>query len=249
MLLTSSLLSAIDGVVHGFTTREGGVSTGALASLNLAWDRGESAHNEENWSRVRQSVGHPHSAVAVVHQVHGEQVVEAVDGGNPLIPQQDADALFTLKPGFLLAVRTADCVPILLAGPGGVAAVHAGWRGTALGIVAKTATLLSERLGCPPHRLKAAIGPSIGCNAYEVGTEVVDGIGAHVPAEVFVKQHGGRLHVDLKAANRFFLEQAGVEDIDVLVECTYENPVFFSHRRDGASTGRMASVIGWFPPC
>ena len=249
MLLTSSLLSTIEGVVHGFTTREGGVSLGSLATLNLAWDRGEPARNEENWRRVKERLGSSESAVAVVHQVHGDRIVEAEGGGSPLRPQQDADAIYTMEPGIFLAVRTADCVPILLAGPGGVAAVHAGWRGTALGISAKAAGILSRQLGCKPTAIKAAIGPSIGVGAYEVGSEVVEGIGKRVPEHIFVRRKGDSVHVDLKAANRFQLRDAGVQFIDVLSECTHENPLFFSHRRDGGATGRMASVIGWFPPC
>ena len=153
------------------------------------------------------------------------------------------------RPGVLLAVRTADCVPILLAGPGGVAAVHAGWRGTAQGILAKAVGVLGVQLGCEAREIRAAIGPSIGLDAYEVGLEVVEGIERLVPKDRFVKQKSGAIHVDLKAANRFQLEQAGVQAIDVLSDCTHQSPLFFSHRRDGPATGRMASVIGWFPPC
>ena len=249
MLLTSSLLNSLEGVVHGFTTRRGGVSAPPCDSLNLAWDRGRLADTRINWLRVCGELGLPDCPVAVVHQVHGNAVVMAHEGGEPLVAQGDADAVITTRPGELVAVRTADCVPILLAAPGGVAAVHAGWRGTAQGIAAVAVQRLVEETGCDRSQICAAIGPCISVDAYEVGEEVVSGIGAVLPEEVFVRRGEGRPHVDLKAANRAILAGEGVEQIDVLPHCSFDDNTFFSHRRDGGQTGRMAAVIGWVESC
>jgi YfiH family protein len=245
MLLTSTRLGALPGVVHGFSTRRGGCSPGPLDSLNLAWDRGVEADNRENWRRVRVAVGLPECSVSVVHQVHGDGVWTALAAGDPLKAQAEADAVFTKRPNELVAVRTADCVPILLAGPGVVAAVHAGWRGTAKGIVGLAVTAICDAAQCDPGQLVAAIGPCIGLDAYEVGEEVVDGLSHLIDPKHFLRRGDSRPHVDLKAANAAILAQAGVLDIDVLSHCTHSDEAFFSHRRDGASTGRMAAVIGF----
>ena len=138
----------------------------------------------------------------------------------------------------------ADCVPVLLASPRGVAAVHAGWRGTAAGIVQVAVEHLCSRTGCRPADVLAAVGPCISVEAYEVGEEVVSGISERVPPEVFVDRCRARPHVDLKAANRWLLEDAGVLEVDVLPHCTWGDRRFFSHRRDGELTGRQAAVIG-----
>jgi len=245
MLLTSRRLNAIPEVVHGFSTRSGGCSTGPLESLNLAWDRGSLAQSSENWNRLRRAVNLEGAAVGVVHQVHGDRVWHAQPEGSPLEPQADADAVFTLRAGELVAVRTADCVPILLAGPGVVVAVHAGWRGTAKGIVLRAVETICNAASCQPDQLTAAIGPCISGAAYEVGQEVVEGISERVDPARFVRRSSGRLFVDLKAANGALLEKAGVLDVDILPHCTHSDSAFFSHRRDGSLTGRMASVIGF----
>ena len=244
MLVTSSLLSQLPGVVHGFTTRHGGCSHGPLSSLNLAWDRGLADDNEENWRRVKKHVGWSSSPVAVVHQVHGIGVWKAQPNGTPLCPQADSDAVWTDRTHELVAVRTADCVPILIAGPSVVLAVHAGWRGTAQGIVSHAVAEICRQLHCEPAELVAAIGPCISVDRYEVGEDVVAGIAQRVDESVFVRRTTPRPHVDLKAANAQLLRDAGVQHIDVLPHCTHTDSDFFSHRRDGVQTGRMASFIG-----
>jgi len=161
------------------------------------------------------------------------------------VPQADADAVFSLRAGELVAVRTADCVPILIAGPGVVAAVHAGWRGTAKGIALRAVESICNAASCNPDQLTAAIGPCISKRAYEVGEEVVQGIAQQVEASRFVHRVDAKIYVDLKAANGAILEKAGLLEVDILPHCTHSEPAFFSHRRDGPLTGRMASVIGF----
>ena len=149
----------------------------------------------------------------------------------------------------LAAVRTADCVPILLAGPGGrwVAAVHAGWRGTAGGIATKVVMELAK-LGVPPIEWRAAIGPAIGRCCYEVSAEVAEqvartsGADPSIPAEAPDKRY-----LDLQEANRLQLAWSGLREdrIHVAPFCTSCRPdLFFSYRREGAAAGRQMALIG-----
>ncbi len=198
----------------------------------------------ENWRRVAAALGLPRENITVAQQVHGACVLEGDTGLGPLVPIGKADALVCTAPGQGVAVRVADCVPILLAVPGGVAAVHAGWRGTAKGIVKEGVSALCLATGAEPSQVVAAVGPRIGACCYAVGPEVVEGIGVHVAPDLFVSQRGSATHVDLGAANAAQLQAAGVTDIDVLDACTDSEPRFFSHRGDGPGTGRLAAVIG-----
>jgi len=123
-------------IAHGFSTRRGGVSTGARASLDL--NDPDDAVRTENWRRLLDDAGAPGPhRVAWLKQVHGDRVVEVTSPGGVTEPVAEGDAAFTTEPDLVLAVRTADCVPVLLAGPGVVAAAHSGWRGTALDIVGR----------------------------------------------------------------------------------------------------------------
>jgi YfiH family protein len=236
------------GVVHGFTTREGGVSTEARATLNLALRAGETeAGLHENWRRVVGSLDVSLSAenLAILHQVHGVRVVEVQAGGGPLAPVAEADAAICIVPGVVLAVRVADCVPVLLATPRCVAVAHAGWRGVAGDIVAATVAAMLEKTGESPDAVCAAIGPHIGVGAFEVGEEVVDQLAATgiSPSDFARYDLGPRPHVVLSALLRAQLGRCGVDRIGVVAGCTVTEPRFFSHRRDGERTGRLAGVI------
>jgi YfiH family protein len=244
VLLASQRLAEVAGVVHGFTTRSGGVSEGELHSLHLGLGGEAQADLLENWRRVAAALGLPRENITVAEQVHGSSVWEGDRGKGPLVPIGEADALVCTAPGQGVAVRVADCVPILLAVPGGVAAVHAGWRGTAQGIVKEGVNALCRATGAVPSEVVAAVGPRIGACCYAVGPEVVEGIGVHVAPDLFVSQRGAATHVDLGAANAAQLKTAGVTDIDVLDACTACESRFFSYRGDGPGTGRLAAVIG-----
>ena len=246
-LLTGVSMSSRGDVRHGFTTRFGGCSVGHLAELNLAMRPGETVDAlRENWRRALAALGGSRETtdLALVHQVHGSRVVLVDAGAGPVEVVAEADATVALGAGVVLAIRTADCVPILLAGNGGVAAVHAGWRGVASQVVGRAVELLSAQLGCPASELTAVIGPHISVGAYEVGEEVVRGIeSSGVPREVFVNAGAGRDHVDLGAAVERQLVIAGVLDVESIGACTYGDHRFFSHRRDGSGTGRQAGLI------
>ena len=167
-----------------------------------------------------------------VHQVHGDRVFPAEQPGL----QGEGDALITNRPGLLLEIRTADCLPILLADPvnRAVAAIHAGWRGTAVAIVLQAVEELARRYGSEPGRIEAVIGPGIGLCCFEVGPEVAIQFGRE-----------GRAYLDLAQVNEDHLRSAGVGSITRIAGCTRcEAERFHSFRRDRERSGRMESAIG-----
>jgi YfiH family protein len=251
-LLRSSLLAAVPGVVHGFSTRAGGVSEGRLASLNLGGSRGDdTASVRENRRRLAAAFGRPVDALALGEQRHGSDIaaIGADDGAR--LPTggrgfRGVDAVMTDEPGPLLAVLSADCVPILLASHdgGAVAAVHSGWRGTAAGVLRNTVRSMSETYGVQPDRMVAAIGPAIGPCCYEVDGPVIEAFGAANAA--LSPGRPGHAMLDLQAANRAQLIEEGVDPvrIDALDYCTScRTDLFYSARREGEPTGRFAGAI------
>ncbi len=228
---------APDNVQARISTRQGGVSTGAYASLNLGAHVGDApAAVAENRRRLAQSAGlaaSPHW----LNQVHGCGVVAAdADAGS------SADACWTSKPGLACAVLTADCLPVLFSDREGscVAAAHAGWRGLAAGVLEATVAALPV----PPRRLLAWLGPAIGPDAFQVGDEVRRVFVAQTAedAAAFVAD-GERWRADLFALARARLGRCGVTAVYGGGLCTVsDGALFFSHRRDGVS-GRFASLI------
>jgi YfiH family protein len=164
----------------------------------------------------------------------------------------EGDGLWTTRRGLNVAVRVADCVPILLYDPGlpAVAAVHAGWRGTVAGITAAAVEVGERELGVSRERLRAAIGPAIGPCCFEVGPEVVEGLRGLSLSDGemgLIPGPRGRPHVDLRASNRTLLERSGLapQHIELVGGCTYcDSDRYESYRRDGARAGRMRGVIG-----
>lgn len=245
------------GVVHGFSSRLGGISPPPWDSLNLGSTQGDDpARVETNFRRFCAAIGADAGALVKNHQVHGD-LVRAVTAEDvlpsPSLPGQvDADGLITNVPGVCLTVFSADCVPVLLWDPGKrvAAAVHSGWRGTALGIAARAAERMQADYGCAPEDILAAIGPSISPCCFETHSDVPDGLRAGLGADAapFIRPlpTEGKFQVDLKGANRLWLEQAGLrrEHIAVSSACTAcTGAHFWSHRRLGTNRGSMASMI------
>lgn len=209
-----------------FSTRLGGVSESPFDTLNLGLltDDAEDAVRE-NRRRLASALGFATDQVVYARQVHGTDLLEH--------PREreivEADGHIVSEPGLAPLVFVADCLPVALAGPGGMAMVHAGWRGLAGGILAKGAAAVGATT--------AAIGPGIGPCCYEVGDEVLAafaGLGEGV-AE-------GRM-LDLPEAARRLLAEAGVERVESAGLCTScEEELFFSHRRDHGRTGRQAGI-------
>ena len=244
---------ALEGVVHCFSTRYGGVSEGYLSSLNLGVHRGDTPENlQKNYEILGAAVGFRPEDLVFTHQIHSA-IVRRVGKGNRgeglLRPVPcDCDGLITNEPGVALAAFSADCTPILLFDPvrGAVGAVHAGWRGTAAGIVKKAVEAMTREFGTDPADLRAAIGPCIGPCCFETGPEVPEAmrnaLGAE--AETAVRPVGEKYYVNLKELNRLWLRRSGVERIDVSPDCTHCQPNrFWSHRHTGFDRGAQAAII------
>jgi YfiH family protein len=235
------------GVGYGFTTRDGGVAAGPVRSLTLARSPDVTdAQLVENWRLVLEALDPRLVAgdVALVDQVHGDAVLAVTSATGPLTTAGAADAMYTVERGVALAVRVADCVPVVLATPRAVGVAHAGWRGVASRIVPKTVAAMLEATGEGPDEVVAAIGPYIGQAAFEVGDEVVDAISSSgVVASLFaIRAPGSKPHVDLGAALSAQLHGMGVARVGEIGACSTE-PRFFSYRRDAGRTGRMAGVV------
>ena len=249
-------MAAAGGVVHGFSTRKGGVSQGMWESLNLGVGRGDDPdHVRENYRRFFQAVGAEGGRIAVTNQVHGGAVrcITTADvKGDPYDKVgYEADGLMTDLPGVTLLVYTADCIPILFYDPVRrvAAAVHAGWRGTAAGIASQAVERMRDVYGCRPGDILAAIGPGIGPDCFETHEDVPNAMTAALSTAVL--QHikikaNGKFSVDLKGINAMRLEQAGLEAGHIAVSplCTACHPdLFWSHRSLGTSRGSMAAAI------
>ena len=220
-----------------FSGRRGGVSAGPFASLNLGRLTDDTDANvDENRARLAAAVGLPRERFLYGRQIHEATVRRATEPPGPGRPHTEEDGQATALPGAAALVFVADCLPVVLAADGAVAALHGGWRGLAGGILAEGMRALRE-LGAegPVH---AAIGPAAGGCCYEVGEEVhaaFGGSGARV----------GARNLDLKRIARAQLEAAGAEEVHDCGLCTMcaDPGLFFSHRRDGGVTGRQAGVV------
>ena len=229
-------------VFAGTSTRAGGVSRGACGTLNLAAHVGDRpSHVAENRRRLRASLSLPAEPLWL-HQVHGTGVVVAGAADVDLRTPPVADAAVTRVPGRVLAVLTADCLPVALATETGsaVGVAHAGWRGLAAGVLEATVAAMA----CEPAALVAWLGPAISQAAFEVGDEVRAAFLARDPrAEgCFAANRRGRWQADLYGLARLVLADAGVTRVYGGGRCTHdESESFFSYRRDG-ECGRMATV-------
>lgn len=214
----------LGGARAAFSTRLGGVSEAPFDSLNLGLLT-EDADDAvaENRQRLAAALGFTPEQVVFARQVHGTDLVHHPREGGVV----EADGHVVREPGLAPLVFAADCLPVALYGAGGVAMLHAGWRGLAGGILAAGA----EAVGAT----RAAIGPGIGPCCYEVGEEVLSAF-----ADLDVAE--GRM-LDLPEVARRLLTQAGVEEVESAGLCTScEADLFFSHRRDAGHTGRQAGL-------
>lgn len=244
------------GVAHGFTTRLGGVSEGIYSSLNLGANRGDDpARVRENYRRVCEALGVEMGKLVFSGQVHQAEVrrVTLADGGTGLdrAVDYDADGLITDEPGLTLVVFGADCLTILLCDPKKrvAAAVHAGWRGTALGIVARAVESMVRDYGCREEDILAAIGPGISGCCFETGPEVPEAMEKALGEEALPyisSAPAGKYMVDLKGLNALWLNRSGVltTNIDISPECTLCSPeVYWSHRYTKGERGSQAALI------
>jgi hypothetical protein len=251
-VLTFSELSGNKSLM-AFSTRNGGISEPPLNSLNFSMTQGDSQENvRANYRILARELDLNPLAIVTCRQIHGDnvEVLESVPASLPT-----ADALVTATAGIFPAVKTADCLPILILDRrlGVAAAVHAGWRGTVLRITRKVIRTMKASFGCQPYDMVAALGPAIGPTCYEVDDVVLVPFRGSIPDPerfISVNNHSAResFRLDLALANYYELIAEGLpqENIRTSDLCTCCHPdLFFSHRRDGAASGRHIAVVGF----
>ncbi|MBR3560478.1 MAG: peptidoglycan editing factor PgeF [Oscillospiraceae bacterium] len=249
---TADGLSAVGGIRHAFTTRLGGVSPAPYDSLNFFEQNGDTWDNvSQNYRLLGDAAGLDMSRAVGNRQVHGDVVrfIRQEDAGKLRWDERpyNADALITDVPGLPLVAYSADCCTVLLGAPGTVGAVHAGWKGTALGVVGKAVAAMENR-GVKPSAVHAAIGPCIGACCFETDADVPDAIRAALgtDAEAFIERRGEKYHVDLRQINRLWLLRAGLEpqNIELHPDCTAcRLDRYWSHRVLGMRRGGQIAVI------
>jgi YfiH family protein len=231
---------SIGPVAVAFTDRRDGVSAAPYDELNLAGASEDDVDSvEENWRRLMDDFAPEARLLADMRQVHGAKVQTVEDWrGTPWGPE--CDGVVASSPGIVLAVRVADCVPVLLsdAESGVIGAAHAGRLGLASGVVPAT---LGRMLELGARDITAWIGPHVCGGCYEVPAEMRDEVAAVVP-EARATTTWGTPSLDLGAGVRAQLEAAGVTVNDVS-RCTRESPDLYSYRRDGRQAGRMAGLV------
>lgn len=232
-------------VKHGFFSRQGGVSEGPFSSLNLMMKEGENPKNVlENLKRIGQFIGVESSHIVQMDQVHGKEVVVVDAPHEDIWPQ--ADALITKTPGLALLVRTADCVPIVLADEcaGIVGIVHSGWRGTCQNIIG---VCVKKMVDLGATTLKAVIGPCIHQKDYEVDDQTYKTFTEGNPGfEKFFQKHENKFLLDLVGSCVWLLEESGVRHLDIIDRNTFAEPENFFSCRYAKSLGQPFGVQASF---
>ena len=252
--LCAPLLEETGAVRHLFTTRMGGVSKGDYATMNLSFTRGDDpADVTENYRRAARFLGVLPEDVVCTDQTHTANIrcVTEADRGKGVTVKKDyrdVDGLVTDRPGIVLAVFSADCVPILFADPKKrvIGAAHSGWRGTAARIGAGMVDIMCNEYGCQAEDIRAAIGPSICGDCYEVSEDVAEQFATGFGDAVRPGASEGKYLLDLWRANEAILASAGLtrEHIFVTDICTRCNAdKLFSHRACGEKRGNMGALI------
>lgn len=252
MIEQSSLLKSVPGIVHGFSLRSGGCSSEPYGSLNLGYNTNDTSESvAKNLMRLAEYAG-INEGFLEVDQVHGNRIVLLQD---KISRKEKADGILSQKPAEAIAIRTADCAPILIAhyNPEShrkanmIAVVHAGWRGAVSGIVIKAIEAMCQ-YGAQEKHLIFALGPCIGPEKFEVGAEVIEAAKAQLDdhALPYEPKEAGKFNFDLREFIRLQLLEAGISDaaIEFVGACTYSNPeLYFSYRRDQGETGHHLSYI------
>jgi len=233
----------LEGVRHGFLTRQGGVSEPPFDTLNLGHTVGDDlAAVEENHRRALAALDVQHEQVVSPFQVHGSEV-HLVTEAHTGTTQPATDGLITTTPGVALLLRFADCVPLLMYDPRqrALALVHSGWKGTVKNIAGAAVAALARHAGSRPEDVWAGIGPAIGPCCYRVSQEVVDAISrACPPGTPAVREENGALHLDLPEVVSAQLKATGVRHVTRSGLCTAcDTETWFSYRAADGCTGRF----------
>lgn len=249
---------SMDWLSHGFSTREGGVSTGIYGSMNLSFTRGDDPdHAMENFRRFGDAVHMDPRDMVFTWQTHTTNIraVTAHDKGKGIMAERDykdIDGLVTDVPGVPLVTFFADCVPLYFADPVKrvIGASHSGWRGTVARMGHKTVQYMQDKYGCDPKDLVAVIGPSICQNCYEVSADVAEAFAGRfsvTQCQDFILDKGhGKYMLDLWRANWYILNDAGIrgENIHLSGLCTHcHSDVLWSHRSLGSARGSLAGFM------
>ena len=252
------LLTKTGVVRHGFSTRLGGVSEGDLGSLNLSFKRGDRDKAvRENFRRIGAAIGVRPKDMVFTDQTHTNhvRVVRKSDRGAGItkpLTYQNVDGLVTNTPEICLVTSYADCVPLYFVDPVKkvIGLSHSGWRGTVAKIGKETIQVMAEQFDSCPEDIRAAIGPSICMDCYEVSKDVITQIKSCFPKEreqdLFYAKENSKYHLDLWKANELILIEAGVKQDHIAVGnvCTHcNNHVFFSHRYAGEKRGNLAAFL------
>ena len=257
--LTYPAFEKLEGIIHGFSTRLGGVSRGIYSSMNLSFTRGDEEEAvKENYRRIAQAIGFQTEDIVTSDQTHTanvRKVTEADRGKGITIPRdyQDVDGMVTNVPGLVLATFYADCVPLYFADPVKrvIGLSHSGWRGTVAKIGKVTVEKMKEEYGCHPEDILAAIGPSICQDCYEVSEDVIEEFKTAFAGEyqerLYYKKKNGKYQLNLWEANRLIFLEAGIPEANISMPgiCTCCNPEFlFSHRASHGKRGNLAAFLG-----
>ena len=256
--LTFPILEQLPGIVHGFSTRLGGVSQGDVGTMNLSFSRESSRQNvEENYRRLANAIGYEPERLVCSRQTHttNVRVVTEEDCGIGFCRSGDydnIDGLVTNVPGIPLMTFYADCVPLLLADPvhRAIGCAHSGWRGTAANMGKAALEVMKREYGTEAKDVITAIGPSICQDCYEVSEDVIDQFREvyhrKIWPDLFYEKQNGKFQLNLWEACRQNFLMAGVlpEHISLPDLCTCCNPKFlFSHRASRGNRGNLAAVV------
>lgn len=256
--LSYSALDELPGIVHGFSTRLGGVSKGIFSSMNLSFTRGDEEEAvKENYHRIAGAIGFDMENIVTSDQTHTTNVrlVTAEDRGNGITRPRaytDVDGMITNEKDVVLATFYADCVPLYFVDPvkKAIGLSHSGWRGTAGKMGGVTIQRMTETFGTDPSDLIVAIGPSICQKCYEVSEDVIEefkkAFCEQVWEKLFYKKDNGKYQLNLWEANRCIMLEAGVKEENIHMPgiCTCCNPEFlFSHRASKGKRGNLAAFL------
>lgn len=251
-------LDETEAVIHGFSTRMGGVSEGMFSSMNLSFARGdEEGRVRENFARLGRAMGLDCRNLVFSDQTHTSnvRVVTEADRGKGFVREKDyrdVDGLVTNVPGLVLATFYADCVPLFLVDPvhRAVGLSHSGWKGTVGKIGKRTVELMKEQYGTRPEDLTAAIGPSICQNCYEVSEDVIgqfqEAFEKTYWKEIFYEKPDGKYQLNLWRANELIFREAGLLPERILTTdlCTCCNAkLLFSHRASKGKRGNLGAFL------
>lgn len=251
-------LREIKTVMHGFSTRLGGVSQGMFSSMNLSFARGdEETKVRENFHRLGRAMGFSCEDLVFSDQTHTAniRVVTEADRGKGFTRQKDykdVDGLVTNVPGLALATFYADCVPLFLVDPvhKAIGLSHSGWKGTVEKIGKHTVEVMGKQYGTKPEDLIVAIGPSICQDCYEVSEDVIEQFRAafdeKVWREIFYRKPDGKYQLNLWRANELIFQEAGLDPEQVVTTdlCTCCNPeLLFSHRASKGRRGNLGAFL------